>query len=241
MFYSARAPWVLFIFASLAAGELVPKMAAAQECADLAPSDLNFYRLSADHVTEHIATATEIRRLEESSGEAWPPHPLMAVVDAIDTEFAVVHRLVASPETGYCDAPETVLVGIGVVSREVFVAHEAAREPCVRAALLAHEREHDRIAGEAVPTFIRQHRAELALQLAELKRAGAPDQATAVKAFEAGLKVSVARMVARFKKELVERVRQSIDTASRLAQLRGACKGRLGKLEKSTIQHGQEL
>jgi hypothetical protein len=241
MVHTSRAQWALCIFALLAGGGLVPKIAAAQECADLPQSELKFYRLSADHVTEHIATTTEITRLAVSLGQAWPPHPLMVVVDAIDSEVAVVHRLLASPETGYCDAPETVLVGIGVVSREVFVAHEAAREPCVRAALLAHEREHDRIAGEAVPTFIRQHRAELALQLAELKRAGAPDQATAVKAFEAGLKVSVARMVARFKKELVERVRQSIDTASRLAQLRGACKGRLGKLEKSTIQHGQEL
>jgi hypothetical protein len=241
MVHTSRAQWALCIFALLAGGGLVPKIAAAQECADLPQSELKFYRLSADHVTEHIATTTEITRLAVSLGQAWPPHPLMVVVDAIDSEVAVVHRLLASPETGYCDAPETVIVGIGVVSREVFVAHEAAREPCVRAALLAHEREHDRIAGEAVPTFIRQHRAELALQLAELKRAGAPDQATAVKAFEAGLKVSVARMVARFKKELVERVRQSIDTASRLAQLRGACKGRLGKLEKSTIQHGQEL
>jgi hypothetical protein len=241
MMHTSRAQWALCIFALLAGGGLVPKIAAAQECADPPQSELKFYRLSADHVTEHIATTTEITRLAASLGQAWPPHPLMVVVDAIDSEVAVVHRLLASPETGYCDAPETVLVGIGVVSREVFVAQEAAREPCVRAALLAHEREHDRIAGEAVPTFIRQHRAELALQLAELKRAGAPDQATAVKAFEAGLKVSVARMVARFKKELVERVRQSIDTASRLAQLRGACKGRLGKLEKSTIQHGQEL
>jgi hypothetical protein len=48
-------------------------------------------------------------------------------------------------------------------------------------------------------------------------------------------------MAAKFKEELVERVRKSIDSASRLAQLRGACNGRLGKLEKSAIQHGQEL
>jgi hypothetical protein len=99
------------------------------------------------------------------------------------------------------------------------MAPEAAREPCVRAALLAHEGEHNRIAGEAVPAFIQQHRAELGLELAELKRTGAPDQAAAVQAFGAGLKVSVARMAAKFKGELVERARQSIDSASRLAQL----------------------
>jgi hypothetical protein len=113
------------------------EVGAAQECTDLPQSELKFYRLSADHVTEHIATPDEIARLAASSGQARPPHPLMAVVNAIDTEVAVVHRLVASPEREYCDAPETVLVGLGVVSREVFMAPEAAREPCVRAALLA--------------------------------------------------------------------------------------------------------
>ena len=239
--YRSRTQWAICILALLAAGGLAPKMAAAEECADLPQSDLKFYQLSSDHVTEHIATTTEIARSAASSGQERLPHPLMAVVDTIDTEVSVVHRLVASPEKGYCDAPETVLVGLGVVSRAVFVAPEAAKEPCVRAALLAHEGEHDRILGEAVPTFIQQHRAEIALELAELKRTRAPEQAAAVQAFEAGLKVSVARMLAQFKEEQVERVRQSIDSASRLAELRRSCNGRLEELENSALQHGQEL
>jgi hypothetical protein len=181
----ARLPARLCVFVLMAIGNPVP-IVAAQVCADLPQSDLNFYRLSADQVTEHIATTGEIARLAASSDQAWPPHPLMAVVDAVDTEVAVVHRLVASPERGYCDAPETVLVGLGVVSREVFVAPEAAREPCVRAALLAHEGEHNRILGEAVPAFIQQHRAELGRKLAELKRTGAPDQSAAVQALKLG-------------------------------------------------------
>jgi hypothetical protein len=57
-----------------------------------------------------------------------------------------------------------------VVRREVFVAPEAAREPCVRAALLAHEGEHNRMVDDAVSAFIRQHRAEFGRKLAELKR-----------------------------------------------------------------------
>ena len=234
------ARWATCIFALLVTGGLVPKIAGAEECADLPQSALKFYRLSADHVTEHIATPGEIARLAASAGQA-PPHPLMAVVDAVDTEVAVVHRLVGSPGRGYCDAPETVLVGLGVVRREVFVTPEAAMEPCVQAALLAHEGEHNRMVDDAVPAFIRQHRAELGRKLAELKRTVAPDQAAAVHAFEAGLKVSVARMAAIFKEELRERVRHSIDSASRLAKLRGTCNGRLGKLEKSAIEHGQEL
>ena len=235
------ARWASCIFALLATGGLVPQMAAAEECADLPQSALKFYRLSIDHVMEHIATPGEIARLAASADQGQAPHPLMAVVDAVDTEVAVVHRLVGSPDKGYCDAPETLLVGLGVVRREVFVAPQAAREPCVRSALLAHEGEHNRMADDAVPAFIRQHRAELGRKLAELKRTVAPDQAAAVHAFEAGLKVSVARMAAIFKEELRERVRHSIDSASRLAKLRGTCNGRLGKLEKSAIEHGQEL
>jgi hypothetical protein len=237
----ARLPARLCVFVLMAIGGPVPKIAAAGECVGLPQSALKFYRLSADHVTVHIATSDEIARLAASSGQAWPPHPLMAVVDVVDSEVAVVHRLVAATETGYCDAPETVLVGLGVVRREVFVAPEAAREPCVRAALLAHEGEHNRIVDEAVPAFIRQHRAELGRKLAELKRTGAPDQSAAVRAFEAALKGSVASMAAKFKEELGERVTQLIDSASRLAKLRGACNGRLGKLGKRAIGHGQEL
>jgi hypothetical protein len=104
---------------------------------------------------------------------------------------------------------------------------------------LRNEGEHHRIVGEAVPAFIQQHRAELALELSELKRTGAPDQAAAVQAFGAGLKVSVARMAAKFKEELMERVRRSIDSATRLGQLRGACNGRVGKLEK--MSRGEAL
>ena len=85
MTHRSRAQWTLCIFALMAIGGLVPKMAAAEECADLPQSDLKFYQLSSDHVTEHIATTTEIARLAASSGQARPPHPLMAVVDAIDT------------------------------------------------------------------------------------------------------------------------------------------------------------
>jgi len=55
---------------------------------------------------------------------------------------------------GFCDAPEAVLIGFGAVTRHLFMTPEAAAEPCVRSALLAHEGRHDRTLDEAIHAFI---------------------------------------------------------------------------------------
>jgi hypothetical protein len=159
----------------------------AQECADLPQTDVKLYQLGPDHVTEHDATPEEIARLARTSGMARVPHPLMAVVSPIGGKFAVVHRLVASPEGGYCDAPEAVTIGIGIASREVFLIPQAARETCVKAALLAHEGKHDRMLGAGVQAFIQEYRPAFAQELVELTTKRASDQGSAKKAFEAAL------------------------------------------------------
>jgi hypothetical protein len=195
--------------AALVTLTLFPFGVAAQECSELPRSELTVYRLAADHVTEHTATPGEIARLWTASGKGGPaPHALMAIVNEIETKLAVVHRLVGSPEGGFCDAPEAVLIGFGAVSRHVFMAPAAAMEPCVRSALLAHEGQHERMLEEAVHAFIQQHRQELAQELVELKGKRASDQGAAAKAFETGLEISMARMLNEFKQEQVDRIRQ---------------------------------
>jgi hypothetical protein len=141
--------------AVLAAGGLVPKKVAAEECTDLPRSSLKVYRLTADQVTEHAATRAEIEGIVNAVAGAHSIHPLMAIVDAIDTRVALEHRIVERPH-GYCDAPEAVLLGLGVARREVFILREAAIDNCVKAALLTHEAEHDRALGTAIHDFI-QH------------------------------------------------------------------------------------
>jgi hypothetical protein len=53
--------------------------------------------------------------------------------------------------------------------------------------------------------------------------------------------MATARMLKEFKEEQIERVRQSVDTANRLAELRRSCHDRLGELEDSVHQEGQEM
>lgn len=127
------------------------------------------------------------------------------------------------------------------VSRQVFMTPEAAAEPCVRSALLAHEGRHDRTLDEAIHVFIQQRRGKLAPEIAELKDKRASDQGAAVKAFEAGLATLTTRMMKEFKEEQVTRIRRSVDTDARLAELRRPCHGRLGELEESARHDGQEM
>jgi GTP1/Obg family GTP-binding protein len=83
----------------------------------------------------------------------------------------------------------------------------------------------------------------LAQELVELKskRAPASDGDSAKRAFEAGIMVSLARMLSQFKEEHVDRIRQSVDSPTQLAKLRRSCGGRLEELEKSVRHDGKGL
>jgi hypothetical protein len=205
---------------------------------DLPESGLKVYCLTADHVIDHAATRAEIEDIVTALAGTPSAHPLMAIVDAIDTQVAVEHRIVERPQ-GYCDAPEAVLLGLGVARREVFIQREAAIDNCVKAALLTHEAEHDRALGKAIHDFIQQRRPKLAQRLEELKRQSARDRQSAMQAFEAGLQTLLATMEKEFKEQKIGDIKQSVDSESRLAALSNACNGKLGELEK--ISRGEPL
>jgi hypothetical protein len=226
----SRAQRALFFTAFLAGG-LFPQMASAQECTGLPRSSLKMYRLTADHVTEHAATRAEIEDIVTALAGTPSAHPLMAIVDAIDTRVAVEHRVVERPE-GYCDAPAAVLLGLGVARRDVFILREAAIDHCVREALLTHEAEHDRALGKAIHDFIQQHRPKLVERLEEFKRQSARDRQSAMQAFDAGLRMLLATMLMEFKEEKIGDIKQTVDSVSRLSALSNACNGKLGELEK---------
>jgi GTP1/Obg family GTP-binding protein len=52
---------------------------------------------------------------------------------------------------------------------------------------------------------------------------------------------SLTRMLSQFKEEQVGRIRQSVDSPTRLAELRRSCEGRLDELEKSVRHDGKGL
>src|SRR5262245_47833273 len=157
MLHRLRVQGALCIAVLLTAGALAPQVAASQECTDLPTSSVKVHRLTVDQVTERAATQAEIEDIITALAGTPATHPLMAIVDAIDTRFALEHRVIERPQ-GYCDAPEAVLLGVGVTRREVFIVHEAAIDVCVKAALLTHEAEHDRALGKAIHEFIQQQR-----------------------------------------------------------------------------------
>jgi len=235
---SLRVRWALFAVALLGIGGLFPQRASAEECTDLPKSSLKVYLLAVDQVTDHAATRAEIESMVTALAGTPSTHPLMAIIDAIDTRVAVEHRIVERPQ-GYCDAPESVLVGIGVTRRKVFILQEAAVDACVKAALLEHEAEHDRALGSAIHDFIQQHRPKFVQRLEELKRQSVRHHQTAARAFEAGLQMFLATMMKELKEEKIAEAKQSVDSVSRLTALSSACDGRLGELEK--IARGESL
>jgi hypothetical protein len=189
------------------------------------------YRLTVDEITVHAAARTELEETVTALGGSLSTHPLMAIVDPLDTHVVTGHRVIERPQ-GYCDAPQAVLLGLGVARREVFMLREAAIDDCIKAALLTHEAEHDRGLGKAIHEFIQQQRPILARRLEELKHRSAADPQSAVRAFEAGVQRLLAALLEEFKQQKVPDIEQAVDSVGHLAALSNSCNGRLGELEK---------
>jgi hypothetical protein len=206
MLHGLRAQRALLVAALLGARSLRPAFGLVPECTDLPKSSVKVHRLTVDQVTERAATPAEIEDIIAALAGTHSTHPLMAIVDAIDTRVAVEHRVVERPQ-GYCDTPEAVLFGLGVTRREVFIVHAAAIDACVRAALLTHEAEHNRALGKAIHDFIQQQRPMVAQRLDELKRRSAADPQSAARAFETGLRMLLAAMMKEFKEAKLGEIR----------------------------------
>lgn len=204
---------------------------AASECTGLPTSDLKLRPLSADAVEQEIAPPEQIARL--SVGEpGHAPHPLLAVRYTFDSNVGLVHRLVPAKGGDFCAAPESVTFGFGITRRRAIFAPAAAAEPCVKSALLAHEAEHYRVVSEAIRAFLHRQEATLARYLGELKARPAAGETAAKKALETGLLGASARLIEKFNKNEVARIREEIDSPVRLAALSASCNGRIGALER---------
>jgi hypothetical protein len=209
---------------------LIGQAANAQECKNLPRSEVNIYRLRVETVTETVAPADVVVRQMGGGDPANAPHPLMAVTYALDSKVATEHQLIAA-DGGYCDVPETLRIGFGIATRKVVLADTAAKDGCIREALLEHEADHYRISQEIIQKFIERRSPQFAQEILSLEAARSPDEATATKAFQSGLWEALARFLADFEKESVKDLKSAVDTAPRLASLRTACEGRLAKME----------
>ena len=213
---------------------------AAQGCGALPVSDLKLHRVSVDYVDQEIAPPEEIARFS-TPGDGGAPHPLMAVRYSVDSTVGVIHRLVPAEDGGFCDSPETVVFRFGVSRRRVILAPQAAAEPCVKSALLAHEADHDRIISEAIRVFFDEQERELARQLRELKAQRARDEDAAKRAMEIGLLRASARIMEKFNLSEAGRIRELVDSPARLSALAASCNGRVAELERSVGHKDGEL
>ena len=185
-----------------------------------------------DQVIARVATDSELRALQIPV-DGMLPHPLMAIAYEFDEHIAVVHRVVAAPGGGYCDAPEKIVLRFGAISRHALLLAAADNDRCVRDALLAHEAEHYGLIRAAVSAFLYRHRVEVAEATAQLTTATAGTEAESRVAFETGIQRLVAGLFQEFKAREIPTIRQTVDSPARLAALRHACEGRVDSLERT--------
>ena len=208
-----------------------PAALAAPVCTALPASDLKLSPLLVDMVDQEIAPPEQIARLSVGeSGHA--PHPLLAVRYTFDSNVGFVHRLVPAKDGRVCAAPESITFGFGITRRRAVFAPEAASEPCIKSALLAHEAEHYRVVSAAIRAFLHQQEGPLARYVGELKARPAAGETAAKKALETGLLGASARLIEQFNRNEVARIREEIDSPVRLAALSASCDGRIGALER---------
>lgn len=217
-----------------------PAALAAPECIGLPASDFQLRPLSVDTVDQETAPPEQIARLSVG-GPDRVPHPLLAVRYTFDSNVNLTHRLVPAKGGGFCAAPERTIFGFGVTRRRAILAPEAASEPCVKAALLAHEEEHYQVVSEAIRAFLRRQEAPLARYLRELTAQPADGEDEATKALETGLLGANARLIEQFNKNEVAWIREQIDSPVQLAALSASCNGRVDALERRTRRGETEL
>lgn len=226
------------ILICVALAGFAPAGARAQDCASLPRPVLQVRAPASAEVIEHTVPAEQIARLSGESGQ--PPHALMAMGYALDSQVAVVHRIVRG-QAGYCDAPEIVAVSFGIARRDVFMVPEAAATPCIRDALLAHERDHARIIDREAHAFIERHRPQLMQALDQAARHAAPDNAAARTAFEAALFGLLRQLTVEFGDSMRGPLRAAGDNPAALSRLAGACNGVLGDMDEAIRSHGATL
>lgn len=210
---------------------LAPGFARAESCSSPPQPILELRMPAAVAVHPHVVSTAELERF---AGPA-APHALMTMRYTLDAEIALV------PAPAAC-AGGIVIIRFGIVRRQMLLAREAAAAPCIRAALLAHERVHSRIIADGARDFIEQRRPQLNRVVndaisPERPRDEAARDASAVSRIYAALQ----RLIAEFGDNMRGPLREAGDTPRALAQLAGACGGAVGVLDRSIRQHAVPL
>jgi hypothetical protein len=210
---------------------LAPSLAGRAWAADCAaaPPVLELRPPEAAPVIEHTVTPAAIEQLSGAPA----PHALMAMGYALDSQIAVRRDDNGTPA---CAAPSSVIIRFGIVRRDLYLIAAAADDPCIHAALRAHEAAHSHIIAAGAARFLAQHRAALAATLDRLWSTS-PNAAR----LEAGLFDELRRLTVDFGAEMRGPLRAEGDNPVALAHLADACHGAVGELDQAIRAHGTLL
>lgn len=213
------------------------------------PAEGSTFHLVAVHPTaaeEQTATREEMDGIAARIGVSdtvREVHPMMLLTAQAGTNVELDNRPIqghdAAGKSYFCDVPFSIIITIGAFKQTIFLYQEAAATPCVRDALLRHQRQHSQLLDAAIESFVNEHRDALDQHIRELMRKTTPDALSATKALEAGLASLLSRLYRDFQ-IAVERSREEADSPSALDQLRNACDGKMRQLEREfSAPHGR--
>lgn len=216
---------------AMAAG-LVSRAAAAATAApcgsDLPPSKLQVYGVEPAEAQQLVVPGQAIRRMAEVNVPS--VHLALLIDREVTGAFQIEHRLVRAEDgRTFCDVPALVRIEIGYSKTTLYLAAEAAADPCVRAVLLGHAAVHDQVNAELLTEFLRSQSDLLGRAMAALKQTPAPSAETAVEQWRAG----VAAVVEDMRRSLEVQRRQvqaEADNATELGRIEGACNGELKRI-----------
>jgi len=177
---------------------------------------------------EHTASRADIERLSGSP----PPHSLMAMAYSLDAQVRLVDEPTTSTPNKCPDESVTVTFGIG--RRDVFLASEVARVPCVRQALLDHEESHYTIVQKGAEAFLNGHRSDLAQILESTRKLPAAKDVGGRRQLEHAMLGILKSLSDDFRVEMRGPLREEADSPTALSLLARACNGAIGDMDRAT-------
>jgi hypothetical protein len=214
---------------ALAIGLLLVSRATAAECTNMPPSRLELYDIKTPPVDEHAVNADELDRLR-SSAPASSFHTMMLTTHDVAVILQIAHRIIPVAGGMVCDSPELVRIAVGFPKRTAYLAQQAERDSCLRAALLDHEAEHRRADAAALTRLLNAKQETISASVAALKRIALPGPDAAVAQWEAGLRTVLDSVKQEFLAE-ERQVNATVDTPDALRRIENACGGKLKSIE----------
>ena len=199
-------------------------------CGELPSSQLEVYDLKTKGVDEH---AVDIDQLDDpKSDPSTSRHTLMRTTHDVAMLFEVAHRIIPANDGLYCDAPSLVRIAIGFPKRSAFLARPAARDACIRAAMLDHEAAHQRADADALRHLLDARQEFLVDAVRALKRTSFTSPQAAVEHWKSRLQ-QVSDVVRQDFVAQEQAINASVDPPAALSRIENGCGGRLRQIERS--------